>query len=308
MGDARYEAPLRAVMEATDRVAVLRALADEDVISALAASTRAGDPSIANVLATEAHNRVLRARAITDSMIEGVIVATREGHVVYVNPAAERMFGLGFPAFERGEAEALPHLSPEAHERYQHVLAAEFEERGAARIEYEMRRADGTHLWTEQALTVLRDVAGEMVGWVLVLHDVTESRQMRERIAETNALHEAVFSSVPNLTLIVDRDLRVVRANQAHLRHKGLAEDDVRGLPVTEALDLHPENEAAIRNALATGLTFESVAEADASGRLWDWGAVPLRDPEGVVGGLLIALMDTTHRQDVRKGFPRTPP
>jgi PAS domain S-box-containing protein len=308
MGDVRYDAPLRAVKDASDRIQALHALADEEVIAALAASARSGDPYLSNVLATEAHNRVLRMRAITDSMSEGVVAATADGRIVYVNPAAERIFGVDRAAFFEGRAEALLHVSPESLRRYRQILTEQYRARGAARIEFEMRRADGTRFWTEQTLTALRNAAGDEAGWVLVIHDVTEPRALRERLSRANALHEAVFTSVPVIAIVVDRDLRVVRANPAFTLHRGIPEEAVLGMPLTEVLRVYPENEVAIRAALATGRTFESVGEPDPAGqRLWDWSAVPLRDPDGQVGGLLITALDTTDRHNAQKGFLQAP-
>ncbi len=179
---------------------------------------------------------------------------------------------------------------------------------GIARLEFEMRRADGSRLWTDQTVTALRDVAGQEVGWVLVVHDVTEERDLRERLRRANALHEAVFSAVPALALIVDRDLRILRANRAFTHHVGRPEDALVGRPLGHALHLHPENESALREVLQTGLAYQSTGEPDPAGqRIWDWGAVPVRDADGHVGGILLTAVDTTERRDATKGFFHLP-
>lgn len=308
MGDARFDAPLRALQESTDPAGALHDLPDEDVISALAASARKGDPYLANVLATEAHNRVLRMRAITDSMSEGVMVATADGRMVYVNPAAERMFGLDLAAFRSEGAEARLHVSPEAHAQYQRVLTEQMRAQGVARIEHEMRRADGTRFWTEQSLTVLRNAAGEESGWVLLVRDVTEPHRLQEDLRRALDMHEAMLSSTPAVILIVDRDFRIVRANRAFTAVTGLPEDAVVGRPLADAVPIPADNEAAMRDALETGLVFEATDEPDAAGeRLWDWSAVPLRRGEGNAWGLLIVAVDATERRDAQRRFVRHP-
>lgn len=57
MGDARFDPPLARLRAASDRASALAALNDEEVLQALAASSKFDDAYLANVLATEALNR-----------------------------------------------------------------------------------------------------------------------------------------------------------------------------------------------------------------------------------------------------------
>jgi PAS domain S-box-containing protein len=181
--------------------------------------------------------------------------------------------------------------------------------RGVGRIEHEMRRADGTRFWTEQTLTFLRNAAGEEAGWVLVIHDATEAHGLKEDLRRALDMYEAMLSSTPAVLLIVDRDLRVVRANRAFSAVTGLPEETVVGRPLGEVVSLQPKNEAAMRDALETGLVFEATSELDAKGeRLWDWSAVPLRHGEGAVWGLLLVAVDATERRDSQRRFVPHPP
>ena len=64
MGDARFEEPYERLADASDRASALRRLSHAEVIQALAAASRAQDPYLANVLATEALNRYRRLAAL----------------------------------------------------------------------------------------------------------------------------------------------------------------------------------------------------------------------------------------------------
>ena len=301
MGDVRFTPPLEAVKNAKDKAGALAALSDEEVVSALAASAREPDPYLANVLATEAHNRFLKLRAITDSMEEGVIAGRACGAVSYVNAAAERILRIDGALLKAGEGDALLHLSREAAQRHHRLVAEQFAARGSARLEFEMRRADGERFWSEQAITSLRDAAGETVGWAMHFRDVTGERETRERLREALDLHEAIFASVDSHLLVLDERLRVVKANRAFLRHHGLDEKEVVGRPLGDVVPVPPENEAVLREVLVTGRPFESLQEpGQRDGRVWDWGAVPLRHADGRVRGLFIAGLDSTERSRLR--------
>lgn len=77
MGDARFEPHYARVKRARHPVQEIRAMSDEEVIAALGGASRASDPYTANVLATEALNRVRRHAAITDHLGEGVVALDR---------------------------------------------------------------------------------------------------------------------------------------------------------------------------------------------------------------------------------------
>ena len=64
MGDVRYDEAYERVADAADRGVAVRSLSHAEVIQALAAASRAHDPYLANVLATEALNRYRRLAAV----------------------------------------------------------------------------------------------------------------------------------------------------------------------------------------------------------------------------------------------------
>lgn len=93
MGDTRFNAVYSRVRDSPNRIGELRTLTDEDVISALAGASRASDPLVANVLATEAMNRVLRGRRVVETLPQGVVAVDAELRILDLNPAAGRLLG-----------------------------------------------------------------------------------------------------------------------------------------------------------------------------------------------------------------------
>ncbi|HUR70025.1 MAG TPA: PAS domain S-box protein [Candidatus Thermoplasmatota archaeon] len=73
---------------AKDRLAELVNLEDDEVVQALAHASRERDPMLANVLATEALNRMRRARTAFNHLGEGLIAIDPDGRITSVNPTA----------------------------------------------------------------------------------------------------------------------------------------------------------------------------------------------------------------------------
>ncbi|HWG90736.1 MAG TPA: hypothetical protein VNZ52_07825 [Candidatus Thermoplasmatota archaeon] len=94
MGDRRFEAPYDRLADADNAVETLRGFRHEEVIEALAAASRKDDPLLANVLATEALNRIARARVIGGAFALGVASALSLTFVVVL------AFAVAEPNFE----------------------------------------------------------------------------------------------------------------------------------------------------------------------------------------------------------------
>lgn len=92
VGDKRYEKSYAAIANAADRARAIREASDEEIVQALAAATTQ-DLFLANVLATEAMNRMHRATAVTKHLGEGVLAVNHEAVITFVNPAAEVILG-----------------------------------------------------------------------------------------------------------------------------------------------------------------------------------------------------------------------
>ena len=164
--------------------------------------------------ATEKERAVVTLAAITD----GVITADRRGRIISVNPAAERMTGVA-------QCDA-------AGRAFRDIL--QFEEGGGAtglidaieRCLHEKRvvsnlphltmlSRDGHHFSVETAVAPVALDDGELIGAVLIIHDVTESKRLMRRLG-FEASHDA-------LTGLINRREFEVRLKRAleRARHPG---------------------------------------------------------------------------------------
>ncbi|HXC24813.1 MAG TPA: PAS domain S-box protein, partial [Gemmatimonadaceae bacterium] len=124
-----------------------------------------------------------------------VVATDQRNHVTMWNPAAERMFGwtaaevTGKPLpylLDDGDHALGPSsaLSPSA-------TASHDGATGVFRREVQRRRKDGTSLTTEISTAPLHDRDGEVVGWMKMLADVTQAKQLEAQLAQAQKM-EAV--------------------------------------------------------------------------------------------------------------------
>jgi PAS domain S-box-containing protein len=183
MGDVRFEHPYRRLAEGTNRVAAIRALSDEEVIMALAASRDAKDSYLANVLASEAMNRVRRKSTILDTAAEAVLAHDVEGKATYANPAAERMYGWTSQEMLGKALHDMTHHTRDDGTRFpaSECPIARILQTGETILGYEtiQWRKDGSSFpGLINAAPIRRD--DEIVGFVTTITDVTERKRAEE--------------------------------------------------------------------------------------------------------------------------------
>lgn len=233
MGDRRYDLAYQK-LNGPDRLRALATLSDEEVISALAAASRARDAYLANILATAAHNRLRRARAVMESLGEGLCILDRHGLVTHSNLAASGLLGIPCDELERLDFHRLVHPThgPEQHGGSTCPLAAALDAEGTTRLELGLVGRTGTF----PALLTVSPIRSEdaVEGHVVLFQDVTRAKRAEElllrqtkmledaversadevrRRAEAEALFRQIFEANPDPVIVTDDDDRIVLMN-----------------------------------------------------------------------------------------------
>lgn len=95
MGDTRFDPPYDRLRRSSDKVHLIAAMHDAEVIVALGGAARSGDAYLANVLATEALNRHRRLTAL--------FAAVAYGAAAFIVPRVVLQFILADPRADASE-------------------------------------------------------------------------------------------------------------------------------------------------------------------------------------------------------------
>lgn len=95
---------------------------------------------------------------------------------------------------------------------------------------------DGRELPIEDSAAPIKDAAGNVIGVVLVFHDVTEKRKAQIAIEERERELTAIYENAPLIMLLVDGERRVCKMNKAAREFAGSDTKDPVGQRGGEAL------------------------------------------------------------------------
>ncbi|MGX1135026.1 diguanylate cyclase (GGDEF)-like protein/PAS domain S-box-containing protein [Streptomyces glaucescens] len=153
------------------------------------------------VVAQALHASEARFRAVFEGAAIGIGIADLDGNVLEVNGALLRMFG-GEQNVRGRNVREWTHAedAPQVWRLYEELVRGEREH---YHVEKAFYRPDGTALWTNLTVSLLRDPDGRPQYQLALMEDTTERRLLNLRL-RYEATHDAL-TGLPNRTLFFER-------------------------------------------------------------------------------------------------------
>ncbi|MFR9676768.1 putative bifunctional diguanylate cyclase/phosphodiesterase [Streptomyces sp. TR06-5] len=148
------------------------------------------------------HASETRFRAVFKDATIGIGLADMDGRVMDVNGALARMFATSEAEMRRRNVSEWVHPSdaPEVWRMHRELVQGE---RDHFRVEKPYQRPDGTVLWTNLTVSLLRDAEGRPKYQLALLEDITERRLLHLRL-RYEATHDEL-TGLPNRALFAER-------------------------------------------------------------------------------------------------------
>ena len=241
--------------------------------------------------ASEARLRML-SQAVEQSP-NMVVITNASGEVEFVNPNFTRM--TGYSAEEvlgRTPLILQSDLNPaQVFEEIRETIRSGQVWRG----ELVDQKKDGLLFWEKLAIAPVFDHRGVISHFVASSEDVTKARQMEEvRQRLSLALEQST-----DATAILELDGTVVYANPALHRVLNFTDGGVIGEPISTILD-DPKAPGRLTEMIAQvrqGIPWKgrhNIRTAKGENRILDGSLSPVRNPDGVISGLVVVFRDVT--------------
>lgn len=156
---------------------------------------------------------------------------------------------------------------------------------------YRLRRADGVYRWVNGSAEPLRDDSGRIVQWYGLSHDIDDQLRVEAALRRSERQLQQLIDTVPVQIWCVTPEGGPAYINKAMADYIGLNLEDFDakgGLPSAIEAIVHPDDRAALQQALTHSFSTGESFELKFRNRRWDgsyrWTegrADPLRDESG---------------------------
>jgi diguanylate cyclase (GGDEF)-like protein/PAS domain S-box-containing protein len=242
-----------------------------------------------------------RFRVIFERVAVGIAQLDLEGHFLKVN---QRL--CAFLGYSPGELLGLsiqeitdPRDLEASLRLLQQAISGEID---TYNLERRYKRRDGTLVWGQMIVSLVRSDAGVPLYFISACKDITERKQAELDLRQERDFTAAILNTVASLVIVLDRQGRVVRFNRSCEELTGYSFEEVRERCPWDFL-LTPENREEARdvfNRLTAGHfpnnhQNEWVAR-DGRRHMIDWANTALIDAQGEISYVIATGVDITER------------
>jgi PAS domain S-box-containing protein len=252
------------------------------------------DQKIAEAALKESEERY---RRLVELSPEAIVVQS-EGKFVYVNPAAERLWGASDPGELIGRS-VLDVVHPDCREIVESRIR-EVEELGSPKALNEQKhvRLDGEVIDVE--VTSLPFALDGRPAVQAIIRDITDRRRGREALQQTEARLSMIVGSVSLIIFSLDKDGIFTLSEGEGLKALNLKPGEVVGKSVFDIYRDNPQVLAHIRRALA-GETFSDAVDVGAVS--FETRYTPLTDASGSFVGVIGVATDITENRKAQEAL-----
>jgi len=238
-----------------------------------------------------------RFTQLFETLQEGVYFTTPDGKFLDANSALVVMLGYGSKE-ELLQVNA-SELYAEPIERSE--LLRELEEQVTVRErEIVLRRKDGRPITCLDTSTAIRDSYGRVVRYQGTLVDITQRREMEQKLHQEQEFARRLVESFPDMIVVLDTEGRYTYVSARMREQLGYEPEEIVGKSLGERT--HPDDRASLVDLLREmvqgkrnyGTVEYRTLHKDGSWRIMRATASPLCDASGKITGVIASARDMT--------------
>ena len=167
-----------------------------------------------------------RYRILAEESPDQIFINGRDDTILYVNSAALKLFGLPYDQVIGKQRKAL--FPPQIADIHGLSLKKVFETGTSVRNE-ETIQFGSEELWIDTNLVPLKDKEGNVTSVLGIARDITERKRMEQALGESRQLFSDIISFLPDPTIVIDGEGKVLAWNRAIEKLIGVHAADIIG-------------------------------------------------------------------------------
>ena len=160
-----------------------------------------------------------------------------DGHLLWVNPAVERISGYSVQECIAMDDYPLPLIHPEDHDVWRKALARALQGLDGDDVGFRVARKDGGEVWVSISWNPVTDDQGEFFGFRTSARDITERKKAEEAMKESERRLKTILETANDGFFAVDNNQKIIEANPAMSKILGREREDITGKTTFDFVD-----------------------------------------------------------------------
>jgi len=165
-------------------------------------------------------------RLVTDNMVDLVLQMDTQAVFQYFTPSVTRL--LGYRIEDILGENAFYFVHPDDHDGAMNALQ-EAMKTGHGIVEARIRHNEGHYIWMELVGNVFFTENGDVKGLIIGGRDITRRKRMQEALISANQRLNDIIDFLPDATLVIDNEGKVIAWNRAIEAMTGVKKEDMIG-------------------------------------------------------------------------------
>lgn len=235
---------------------------------------------------------------IAEIIQEGLWVIDSKSIITYTNLRMTKI--LGFSKQEMIGKSVFPFIREQNFEGYKVKIMNQCRRV----LNFELLKKDGRKIYTNLTISPILNFNGKYLGAIFVLEDVSEHKNIEEKLRESEAKYRTIFENTGTAMTIIDPDSTILMVNEKLIKSFGYSREEIEGKKWTEFLhrgdvDKMLDNNCLRRIDLATPPRTYETRFIDKSGNNRDVlitnALIPWTDR------IICSMMDITERKSAEE-------
>ncbi len=240
-------------------------------------------------------------RLIADNTTDIINILDLDMRFIYVSPAVKKVKGIS--ADKALSLTLEDNMTPDSIRKffkgYDRLVAmdkrGDFESDQAVQLELEEYCQDGSKIWVNTLITLLKNQNEELIGILVISRDITGSKKQQEIVEKEQQEKLVILDNLAEMVTYKDQEMNILWANRAAENNYQKSHDQYLGRKCYDAWynRSEPCPGCHVQKALELGHLYRGSINSP-EGRYWQVTASPVFGETGQIVGIIDTALDIT--------------